>query len=571
MKSFSLLTLLFLVGIQLCNAQERLPDGGGAVEVPKDDISEFLRSEIQQLLTHNIDSLLEAGTLSRAKSVEVELQWPLKSAQHLFDYNYHGISNFVDLNSEFPDQITDYTCGTRSYDLESGYNHAGTDFFTWPFSWIKMADDDVEIVAAASGVIVAKSDGNDDRSCSFNGSNWNAVYVRHADGSVAWYGHMKKNSTTEKAVGEQVEAGEFLGIVGSSGNSTGPHLHFELQDSDGNIVDPFKGECNAIEKSLWEVQRDYYDSSVNAVRTHGAGPVFNSCPTPAIPNLKDAFLQGDQIVNAGYYRDQLEGQTSFYSVIMPSGNTLWNWSHALSEVPHYAASYWWWSNQLPADAELGVWKYQISFLNEIYTHEFTVSNENTKPMAVTLQNPMHEAETKEDTEVLRWLPLADANEYELVISTDANFSEDTDQFTLTDRMYELNNLEQGITYFWRVRAKNTHGNGDWSQTWSFNTGVSTTSESSETNNIPSEYILSQNYPNPFNPTTQISYDIPNAGNVTLVVYNLLGKEVESLVHRVHNPGSYTVTFDAKNLPSGIYYYKLTAGHIVEMKPMTLIK
>ncbi len=571
MKSFTLLILLFITGIQFCYAQVRQPDGGGAIELPKDEISESVRAEIQKLLTRNTDSLLEAGVLSRAKGVEVELQWPLKSAQHLFDYNYHGISNFVDLNSEFPNQITDYTCGTRSYDLESGYNHAGTDFFTWPFSWIKMEDDDVEIVAAAPGVIIGKSDGNDDRSCSFNGSNWNAVYVRHVDGSVAWYGHMKKNSTTEKAVGEQVEAGEYLGIVGSSGNSTGPHLHFELQDSEGNIVDPFKGECNAIAKSLWEGQRNYFDSSVNAVRTHGAGPVFNSCPTPAIPNLKDAFLQGDQIVTAAYYRDQLEGQNSFYTVTSPSGNILWGWNHSLSEVPHYAASYWWWSFELPDDVEVGVWKFDITFQNEVFTHGFTVSDETTKPMAVTLQNPIHETETKGDKEVLRWLPLADANEYELVISTDANFSEDTDQFTLTDRMYELNDLGEGITYFWRVRAKNTHGNGDWSQTWSFNTGVSTSNEPSESMHNPSEYVLSQNYPNPFNPTTQISYILPKAGKVTLVVYNLLGKEIESLVNRVQNPGSYTVTFDAKDLPSGIYYYKLNVGDVTEIKPMTLIK
>lgn len=66
------------------------------------------------------------------------------------------------------------------------------------------------------GVILDVRDGNFDRSCSFNNNSWNAVYVRHSDGSVAWYGHLKNGSATTKTIGEEVEEGEYLGIVGSS-------------------------------------------------------------------------------------------------------------------------------------------------------------------------------------------------------------------------------------------------------------------------------------------------------------------------------------------------------------------
>lgn len=571
MKLYILLLFLSISGIQLGQAQVRQPDGGGAIELPKDDLSESVREEIKQQLSHNIDSLMALGVLSQAKSVGLELQWPLKATRNLFDYNYHGISNFVDLNPVFPNQLSDYTCGTRSYDLASGYNHAGTDFFTWPFPWHKMMNSDVEIVAAAPGVIVAKSDGNYDRNCSFDAGNWNAVYVRHTDGSIAWYGHMKRNSTTDKAVGEQVEAGEYLGIVGSSGNSTGPHLHLELQDVTGNIIDPFKGKCNTIENSLWEDQRDYYDSSVNALRTHGAGPSFKSCPTPATPNFKDAFLKGDQLVTAAYYRDQLAGQNSFYTVISPSGNIFWGWNHSLSEVPHYAASYWWWSFQIPESVEIGVWKFEISFQNEIYTHEFTISDETTKPLAVTLQNPAHDTEVQGNTEILRWLPLADADDYELMIAKDSGFNEVIDQVTLKDRSYMLKELTPENTYYWRVRAKNIHGTGGWSETRSFNTGITTDTEITGEQYLPSEYKLAQNYPNPFNPTTQINYTIPETGQVNLTVYNLLGTEIKTLVNRTQNAGSYTITFDARELPSGIYYYKLQLPDFIQVKPMTLIK
>ena len=109
--------------------------------------------------------------------------------------------------------------------------------YTWPFSWYKMDHDQVKVVAAADGVIIYKSDGNFDKNCGFNNDNWNAVYVEHADGSVAWYGHLKNGSLSTKAVGESVSSGEYLGIVGSSGSSTGPHLHFEVRKH-GEPVDP---------------------------------------------------------------------------------------------------------------------------------------------------------------------------------------------------------------------------------------------------------------------------------------------------------------------------------------------
>ena len=99
------------------------------------------------------------------------------------------------------------------------------------------ASDAVRIVAAAPGTIVSKTDGNFDRNCAIGSGQWNAVYVRHADNSVAWYGHMKSGSLTTKAVGETVVTGEYLGIVGSSGSSTGPHLHFEIL-RDGMQVPP---------------------------------------------------------------------------------------------------------------------------------------------------------------------------------------------------------------------------------------------------------------------------------------------------------------------------------------------
>lgn len=90
-------------------------------------------------------------------------------------------------------------------------------------------------------------------------------------------------------------------------------------------------------------------------------------------------------------------------------------------------------------------------------------------------------------------------------------------------------------------------------------------------NIPVEFNLNQNYPNPFNPATTISYALPVNGFVTLKVYDILGKEVVMLVNEEKQAGRYAVNFDASNLASGTYIYRLTAGSSTQIKKMILMK
>ncbi len=92
-----------------------------------------------------------------------------------------------------------------------------------------------------------------------------------------------------------------------------------------------------------------------------------------------------------------------------------------------------------------------------------------------------------------------------------------------------------------------------------------------TNSIPAEYSLNQNYPNPFNPATKISFEIGNPSNVTLKIFNVLGKEVATLVNDLKNSGHYEVLFDGSNFVSGIYFYKIDAGNFHQIKQMVLIK
>ncbi len=92
--------------------------------------------------------------------------------------------------------------------------------------------------------------------------------------------------------------------------------------------------------------------------------------------------------------------------------------------------------------------------------------------------------------------------------------------------------------------------------------------------IPNKFDLYQNYPNPFNPTTVISYQLPGVGTrfiVSLKVYDILGREIRSLVDELQRSGEHTINFNASGLSSGVYFYRLTAGHFVTQKSMMLVK
>jgi hypothetical protein len=89
--------------------------------------------------------------------------------------------------------------------------------------------------------------------------------------------------------------------------------------------------------------------------------------------------------------------------------------------------------------------------------------------------------------------------------------------------------------------------------------------------VPAKYSLYQNYPNPFNPVTNISFSLPKNGFINLIIYDALGREVETLVNEFKQAGSYIVDFNASNLSSGIYFYKIQAGDFNDIKKMILTK
>jgi len=130
---------------------------------------------------------------------------------------------------------------------------------------------------------------------------------------------------------------------------------------------------------------------------------------------------------------------------------------------------------------------------------------------------------------------------------------ETHNYSFTDR-----NAQPGVTYY---RLKQV----DYDGTFEYSPEVEVTIAA------PLAFNLEQNYPNPFNPSTNIAYSIPENGNVRLSVYNVVGEEVAVLVNETKAAGNYTVEFNASNLPSGVYLYKLQAANSVQTRKMMLLK
>lgn len=93
----------------------------------------------------------------------------------------------------------------------------------------------------------------------------------------------------------------------------------------------------------------------------------------------------------------------------------------------------------------------------------------------------------------------------------------------------------------------------------------------QTDGLPATYALEQNYPNPFNPRTAVRFQVPGVSDVSIAVYDLLGREVAVLVNERITPGSYEATFDARSLSSGVYIYRMTAGSFAQSRKMLLIR
>jgi len=353
---------------------------GGAVTLQSQThacLSSHDRSHIKTRLVESRKHLQDKGRLpirTGREAMMPQFELPLRKTAGLAFNSYYSIYNFVDHDptvsgGQYGPTNLDYNCGNRSYDNADGYNHQGIDYVSWPFPWHLYEHNFVEVIAAESGTIIGKDDGQTDDRCTPD-STWNAVYLQHADGSESWYGHLKNNSLTTKTVGQTVSKGEYLGVVASSGLSNIPHLHFEVYDASNQLIDPYAGACNSLNSntSWWANQPAYREPTLNTLLTHSAVPI-HGCPTAGEdPRFANVFSPGQTIFVATYYRDQLEDDVTTHRIRRPDNSVWYTWQHTAPET--YNASFWWSSYNLPSSGPFGEWTFEATYRGQTQSHTF---------------------------------------------------------------------------------------------------------------------------------------------------------------------------------------------------------
>lgn len=305
--------------------------------------------------------------------------WPTRAKADYDDYGYYTV-NFLYDHASAPGTLQDYSCGTRTYDWSTG-NHKGTDIILWPYAWRYMQEEVMEVVAAAAGTIVIRRDGYSHVNCNIDGNgNWNGYVIQHEDGSRAWYMHFTNGGISDKIVGETVEAGEYLGIAGSSGSSNWPHLHFEVRRGNGTHIDPWDGSCNSTNpgESWWAEQQPVMVPWINRISTHTSIRHDYDCPNPEETYEEEFFNNGDSLVLKLYYRDLDFNAVTNLSVIDPTGQPMFQWDFT-SPWGFGATTYAYWPNTITAAWPPGQYIFRAVFDGRTYERVFYVGTAASVP------------------------------------------------------------------------------------------------------------------------------------------------------------------------------------------------
>jgi len=312
-------------------------------------------------------SKIEAGPLL--------LESPLRRGLSNNNPGFFTIAAFVDHDEVFPDSLLDWNCGERTYDADS-FNHNGTDYNAAQFPWLTMANDGLVVIAGADGEIVEIHDGEPDKNCSFDsGTEANRVILKHDDGSITIYAHMKTGSVTPRKVGDRVEQGDYLGVMGSSGISTGPHLHLGVQDTSNNRFDPYAGNCNVLNNdSLWADQESYHEKKILSLDTHSAQPEYPPCPQQEVPHFSNVFAPEDAVYPSVTVRD-FEGTDEIQVELRdPSNATVFSTIYSDDSLDFAPAFSVVWGLQSSEPMQEGKYSWRATYNGQTVEHSFYVGD-----------------------------------------------------------------------------------------------------------------------------------------------------------------------------------------------------
>lgn len=210
-----------------------------------------------------------------------------------------------------------------------------------------------------------------------------------------------------------------------------------------------------------------------------------------------------------------------------------------------------------------------------WSNTFNFTTAPAPPPAPSLVAPSNGSTNLPLTFPILWLNAAGATSFRLQISQSSSMNNPVlDTITTATQITvppgKLNNM---TVYYWRICGLNCGGSGMWSLIWTFITG--STGILTYSSEVPDEFKLHNNFPNPFNPVTKIRFDLPKVSNTKLIVFDMLGKEIVTLVNEKLQPGKYEIPFSINNvqsiISSGIYFYRLETDNFVDVKKCVLIK
>ena len=360
---------------------------------------DIYRRDLQANLQKSYDMLMDKGLLAEeflGPRSPGSLHWPLRMAPEYENQSgvedMYDTGNYADLNPN-ENQTLDWMC--EMWSNARTYNgHNGADLGSGRYVWWMQEQGYMDVVAAASGQVLWVHDGAFDRNCGGplgsyidNGTDpdrpayGNHVALQHA-GSVTIYAHLKSGSVANLQIGDIVNVGEYLGKIGSSGNSTGPHLHFEVRpEISESFIEPWyagsDGCNNTVWSSWWADQKPYTDTKITRVMTANGDAIGVTCPEVMAnnvenPNEVNHFSPSWPMQVRLMVRDRPESSTMIIRLYSPSNvliNSATSPAASMSSTL-YGTGLWWWN--LTAPFTQGTYRVEAELGDQKLNHYFTV-------------------------------------------------------------------------------------------------------------------------------------------------------------------------------------------------------
>ena len=492
------------------------------------------------------------------------LDWPLRNALH------DGL-----LLGKYPDDDTagtfiDYMGNAHTYDA-----HAGTDICLFDF---RAMDRGMEILAAQDGVVNNLEYGKTDRNTGAPyPDNGNGVTLLQADGRYAIYWHIRKNSALVN-MGESVKKGQVLALVGSSGGSAGPHLHFEMDELVGGqakVRDPWHGSHNT-QPSLWANQEPYvgtvpmriYDLGITTEAA--AGGKLGSLPMSSYQNRftqPAMFGAAEPTLQAWVLFQGAVGGSCTLAVIRPDGSQFSTMTYTVpsnpdSYVQGYVSRYWVFAGKVTS-ADYGTWTLKVSTGGNVMKQvSFEVGAATQYPPRFSpISGRSFRINGSIQRDTLRLSALGGPATYSLHDAPDFVSLGSDSVVTIAAVSSQPNR-----SLYFQVLATNASGLMDtmWYQLVDPSKPMSEQPVATSPTSITTRMSLQIHCGgNASDPAAVMHYGLPKASRLDLSIYDVLGQRVWMHTDAMQGAGNHLLTWDGRNTEGqsrpGVYLVRLQAA------------